>query len=497
MNTIKKIIAWIISLFKDLFGKSSTSRKKVLKTKKSVGKSDSKLKVNAQITSNDTMPSYMLLSIDGKENISEIKKKLFDDISFFKRTEIDNLIKNLHMNTNISKEDSIRLSNLLIEDIDKIDWKEITEIVNKYDSKYQGMVTNTYNTIIEKEKCYTDFNRDLDKMSNILDKHDVSIVTVNRISEEEDKLLNKKNIFNEVDDITYFRKTFYDVIDNYDKSFLDEVKTEYHKVNYVTITSLMIDKNITRFRELEENYRKHRFNKHYYEREINRIKQELSTLRDLKNKRVVEEELVRLRKELYTKSKDKYDILYNNEIFMSIDKQCDDLLNNINTKIVDIKKEKKEEKKQVEEKKHYLDNVILRFKDMELARKLIMSSIDEEDIDIRETTIINYLNKVFDKFYEGVNDQFNFDKNKGRTELVILYNDLNRLISTIRKEKFVPIEHINFRLDDLKEAVIYKKDEINLYLRDKYNYVYDDELINKRIYGNEKNKVKVKDMNNY
>jgi hypothetical protein len=262
----------------------------------------------------------------------------------------------------------------------------------------------------------------------------------------------------------------------------------------------MIDKNITRFRELEENYRKHRFNKHYYEREINRIKQELSTLRDLKNKRVVEEELVRLRKELYTKSKDKYDLLYNNEVFMNFEKECDNLLHKINAKVIDIKKEevvKEEKPKDVRKKEEYLENILLRFKDMELAQELILLA-QERDKEAIKSNIYDYVRYIYQKYDNGIDADFNFSRNKKKTELVILFNELNLAIGNVKKEEFITVDHINFRMQDLVEAVDVKKQELDTIVGIKESELGDkvDNKIKSLMPNNPKEMVKNKSMFN-
>ena len=111
-------------------------------------------------------------------------------------------------------------------------------------------------------------------------------------------------------------------------------------MNYVTITTVFIDQEYEKIKKLQDDFKSHRYNKYYYEREINQIKQELNKIKNLKNRKDVNDSINNLKKELLTKSKDKYDILYNNEVFMNLEKECDNLLDKINAKVVDIKKEK-------------------------------------------------------------------------------------------------------------------------------------------------------------
>ena len=180
------------------------------------------------------------------------------------------------------------------------------------------------------------------------------------------------------------------------------------------------------------------------------------------HKREINKHIEKLKKELYTKSKDKYDLLYNNEVFTKFNKECDSLLNKINAKVIDIKKteEKHEEKQNEQEKKtSRIENIIKRFQDMELARKIIMQT-QKEDIELFDSDMDSYLNKIFKKYETGMEEEFNFLRNKRKTELVVFFNELNMAISKEKKEPYIMIEHINFRMNDLEEAVDVKKNEV-------------------------------------
>ena len=76
-----------------------------------------------------------------------------------------------------------------------------------------------------------------------------------------------------------------------------------------------------------------------------------------------------------------------------------------------------------------------------------------------------YINQVYLEFLNGVDDVFNYQRNKAKTELVKLYNDLNIIFYKNQEEKCVSIDHINFRMNDLIDAVIVKKREVG----DKFN----------------------------
>ena len=487
MTIIKKIIAWIIELLRSIFGKKKSKKTTTSKENNNLNSSITKLN-GTNSFDHDSMPAYVICDSDGKliliNNIDSLKSKLFDDISAYKKEEIDRLIKILNKDDNYVKEDINNIYSLFNKDISRLRKSELDELISKYNIDSRQEFLNTYERISEKEQIFSVFNRDLEAISDAIDEEKISFITRDFLNEQEEQLLKKKNLFDQTDDLKGFKEKFYDVIKNYDDAFIKEIRNDYKKVNYVTMSNLIIDKSIKRFHELENDFKMHRFNVSYYEREINKIKNQINALKEIKNKKVVQEELDRLKKELYTKSKDKYDVLYNNEVFANIDKQCDDLLKSINTKVIDIKKEEKETKKakEIKEQKE-IENIILRFKDMELARKYIMQSLEIEgkEIKLDANSLLDYTNRIYDKYHEGINGDFNFKKNNDRTELVILYNDLNRAIANVRIEEFMPIEHINFRMDDLVEAVIYRKNEWDVYLNRAYNHINDEDLVSEKL----------------
>ena len=102
---------------------------------------------------------------------------------------------------------------------------------------------------------------------------------------------------------------------------------------------MLLDETKEELKELEENLKKHRFNRAYYDRELRKIKERIENLRKLRDSSDIQNEIYHLRKELYTKSKDKYDLLYNEEVFVNIENECNDMLKKVNKRIIDIKKE--------------------------------------------------------------------------------------------------------------------------------------------------------------
>ena len=194
-------------------------------------------------------------------------------------------------------------------------------------------------------------------------------------------------------------------------------------------------------------------------------------------------------KELYTKSKDKYDLLYNNEVFTNINEECDSLLNKLNAKVIDIKKE--EPKVEDNKKKLNLENILKRFQDMELARQLILlSQINNREEYVQDKE--RFIKLLIQEEEKNLNENFNFSRNKKKTELVIMFNDLNMAISDIKKEEYTSIDHINFRMEDLEEAVKVRKNELNTILKTK-NTAVDEKKEN--IVQNNRQYVKKKDLN--
>jgi hypothetical protein len=146
---------------------------------------------------------------------------------------------------------------------------------------------------------------------------------------------------------------------------------------------------------------------------------------------------------------------------MNFDKECDLLLDKINAKVVDIKKEEtKEEKKEIDIKKQkQLENILLRFKDMELARKYI-AFIQEEDLELLDKDENEFIETMYKRFNNELLLDFNFKRNRQKTELVVLFNELNMIINKKTNEPYINLDHINFRMEDLVEAVEVKKDNL-------------------------------------
>ena len=477
MTIIKKIINWIINLFRKLFGVKK-KKTRVNSPMFSSSKKDNKQK-EINVSFNDTMPSYMVINDTSKE-------KLLYSIALMK-----NIIEENHNNIieqaekelleSIKSNEKANLTNSSLEE--RLSYSKLDYIIKDFDKEEKKEIIDKYQIIKKREEEFKVHLEDIDRVVDLIKNNDISIVTENEIDREVNNILNDKNLTNDLEDKTdNFTKKVRDIYDNVDDKLLSDVVKEYKKVNYVTLTTTIIDKNYEQFKKLEEDFKNHRYNKYYYEREINRIKREINKVKNLKNNKEVNDHIMSLQKELYTKSKDKYDLLYNNEVFTNVLKECDNLLEKINAKVVDINKEKEiiEESEEKKRKQKYVENILLRFQDMEHARALIRKALEEDPSLMYPGDLEKTIEAIYERFNNGIEDDFNFLKNKERTEYVILYNDLNRIISTQKKEEYYTIDHINFKLEDLAEAVEVKMDEVNGIMKKK-NIYYDDTVTREKI----------------
>lgn len=477
MTLIKKIIFWLIELIRSLFCKKKQKKKTIkLIAKPDIDKAKNKIDL--------PLPNYMIVDDSDRDqliySISLMKNLLLEESNKIKEKEISELIKTLEETYNIK-----------VNEI--LDQKYLETVVKDLDNSERKEIITRYNNIVKKNEDFKVHVNKIDRVIDEINKHQISIVVEDEIKQEIDEVVTDKDLGDGIDQkVDYFNKNALNIIDTVDNDFLNDVVKEYNKINYVTVTTMIIDRNYQKFRKLEDNFRNHRHNKNYYEREINRIKHELKQIKSIKNKKEVSEHINRLKKELYTKSKDKYDLLYNNEVFMNFEKKCDNLLAKVNVKVVDIKKEKQMEekpKKKEDKRKEYLENILLRFKDLELARRLIMLS-QVEDNELINNSMVDFIDVMCEKYSNGVGGEFNFLRNKRKTELVILFNELNMAISKEKKEPFISIDHINFRMEDLEEAVEAKKEELKAITKKDIDIgpIRSEEKVNKKVYNSDTRK---------
>ncbi len=478
MTIIKRFVNWLINLLKKIFGIKKNNNHAKEKNKEKKYNNQIKNGANIFFTSNDSLPSYMITSNNNKEILINSINLMINNLLDSNIKKIDSeekkLVKLIKDKYDINVTGIINLDNLKL-------------FINHLDEEKKLDIINKYQVIHKNDEDFKVHVEEINKVVEMIRQKDISILEENAINDEINTINNDKDITNNtIDKIDYFNKHVIELIDNVDKYFIKEVVKEYQKVNYITVATMIIDKSYVKFKQLQDDYHHHRYNRNYYEREINKLKNELNQIKDLKNRKEIALHIEILRKELYTKSKDKYDLLYNNEVFMEFDKECDILLDKINAKVVDIKKEKIEEKK--DDKNKYLENILLRFKDMELAREIILLS-QQNNNEILANDEKLFIFNILNKYDDTVNQQFNFERNKKKTELVIRYNELNMAICNIKKEPYILISHINFRMEDLIEAVEAKEIELNrLMNKDSEDIIKKENQAKTLVYKNKENK---------
>lgn len=419
MKIIKKIINWIKKLLNKWFGKKKVTKK--FKTNIHNVKNKKYLKgygVLVEESYNDSFPIYLM--IDNEE-----KQELLHKINI------------------------------------------IREKLNDLDEEHKDIEIKKIKTLIKK-----------------IVESDISVYQNNQINEKIELFLDENQ--REVkpkENRTKLYEDIFDIIDNFDDMVKEKVINEYKNYNYVTLTTFLIDETKKELKELETHLKKHQYNRNYYNRELRIIKNRILNLRRIRDGVNIQHEISLLRKDLYTKSKDKYDLLYNEEIFLNIEKECDDMLKKVNRKVIDLRKtekkesdekkeikEKKEEKKEDKKQEEMLENIIRRFQDMELARKILLLN-EEKEIQIGNIKdMLLFMNSMYMDFLNGEKVIFNYNRNKVKTELVKLYNNINKLSCKFNGENYISIDHINYPLDDLILATEKKKKDMEIFLEQKYNY---------------------------
>ena len=99
---------------------------------------------------------------------------------------------------------------------------------------------------------------------------------LNEINEDNDLNLNtneKLNILKDNISLIIDKK-----LDDYENDIIKKAYNEYNQVNYVIMTSLMIDDIINEINELTNDFEKNKYSKAEYERRINKIKDKIDKL---------------------------------------------------------------------------------------------------------------------------------------------------------------------------------------------------------------------------
>ena len=440
MTIIKKIINWFINLIKKLFGKRKVTQKISVGIKNAKNKRYLKgYGVFIEDSYTEMIPPYLVITI-------EKKKKTIQKVE-----ELSKLLENV--------EDKEELKNDLNSIID--------------------LVENTTISFYQNEKIN-------DCLDNLLADKDISSDLKNKIK----ALHSDVNL----------------IMQDYGKEIEEKVASKYKDINYVTITNIVIDDTYKELKQLQDDYRHHKYNKYYYNRKVKKIMDRIENLQKIRDYEFVQDEIRELQQELYAKSKDKYNLLFNTEIFENINNTCEELLERVNRRVIDIKrpekdkkqeqekekekaleKKKKEEREKEREKEQeekfdeeYKENLLKHFKDLELARKILLICQNENPLDKNSKDLLRILNGYYYDFLNGEKASFFFERNKTKTELVKLYNNLNYMESVLLGHEFVFTDHINYRMEDLVsgqgniiDGITAKKNVLEEILSRKYHYSKD------------------------
>ena len=441
------------------------------------------------------------------------KIKLWWKNLFKKKKKIVKTKQQQIINNTISKKEKYVL-NINLNEEDKT--STIGTLYPKLNSKNKFLLKRKTNTLKKKiiglEIKQNDLNiKVVDDILETIDNNEIYInqaIEINNllnvINKDEELNLNtneKLNILKENISTIIDKK-----LDEYETSIIKKAYHEFDNVNYVIITTLLIDDIIDEINELNEDFKKNKYTKIEYERKINKIKDKIEKLQTINNRREVQDELENLKKDFYTKKKDKYDLLYNEEIFINLNNKCDELLKIVNDKEKELinnnkmimenqeKKEKKAKEKQEEIKKkkkeqqekkeleeEYNENIIKRFIDMEFAHKLILLRESKRKKLITKEDVINETLKYYNDFLIGENQEFNFERNRIKTEVTKLYNDITSTICSLEKKEFVPLEHINIKLEVLTEETLERQAILNDMIEKKHHHKMEDNETSKSV----------------
>jgi len=244
-----------------------------------------------------------------------------------------------------------------------------------------------------------------------------------------------------------------------------EEKKEKNKDNYCTITTNKLEQILDKLKDYREDYELDgKLDR--YEYRIKDILKEITELHKEYKLPRIQELLEKLKLDSFTKRADKYDILFNDEIFKNITNECNKVLEireNLRIEKEKAKKEKREteeaKKKEMREKvqkevnkkidavndKNQRDNIRKRFEDLFLANKLLLEEIDSS----KGNDIFEYLGKNYVAFIIGDSNHFNFDRNKSKYEVVRLYNNLLYTSFVLEGSPYYPLSHINVNYREL------------------------------------------------
>ena len=449
----KKFFAWIISFFLDR-NKTTTKKKKKIGKNVDVKVVKAKTSKDAFFNRDEDMGENHIIDIYPYAEAKELKS--IDELIEKLEKEIENI-------DDENKEKELQ------------DLKEIKEVIAK-------------SMPVKEEKVV---DKTVDIKQELKEKEPLNIAQQEDIKEVLEEAVNDKELHIDTEEkINNIKKEINTIMDNklnkHEKDIIEKAYYKYEKVNYVVATTVEIEELEDELKDLKENLKTNKHKKSYYVDKVKQIEKKIKRLKKINKNPKVYDELERLKDDFYTKSIDKYDLLYTKEVFINLDKQCEDILDYVDAKEKEEKQEEKarkeqraiekeeEKKKQQEiEKQKELErerirqeneerqtNILKRYLDLKRSNSiLIMNSILHNDRLARED-LIQVLQIDYDDFLMGEANEFNFERNKRKTEVGKLYNNLLEVLSREQKVPFVPIEHINYQYQELLEDTISTKEAV-------------------------------------
>ena len=469
----KKFFAWIISFFLDR--KPSTKKKKKIGKNVDVKVVKAKASRDAFFNRDEDMGENHVIDIYPYIEAKELKS-------------IDELIEQL--------EKEIENINDETKEKELQDLKEIKETIKS--------------AIPLKEKETVDKTVDIKKELHEDKKNQLNVAQQEDIKEILKEAVNDKELHVDTEEkISNIKKEINKIVDNklnkHEKDIIEKAYYKYEKVNYVVTTTVEIEELEEELKELKDNLKTNKHKKTYYVDKVKEIEKKINRLKKINKNPKVYEELERLKDDFYTKSIDKYDLLYNKEVFINLDRQCEDILDYVESKEQEEKqkdndrKQQREIEKEEEKRKHQeierqrelerererqeneerRTNILKRYLDLKRSNSiLIMNSILHNDR-LNRDDLIAVLQVDYDDFLMGEANEFNFERNKRKTEVGKLYNNLLEILSREQKIPFVPIEHINYQYEELLEDTISTKDAVErmAFKKTGYDIMMDDRSV--------------------
>ena len=205
--------------------------------------------------------------------------------------------------------------------------EENDNIINLYTGvlpKELEIINNKLDTIRKKviKNNDEDIKKELNTLNNIGDLITEQKIFINNFDEIksiiDNTLFDEDLHLNTQEKISLLKENIEELIDEnlntYEKNIIKKAYYEYEKVNYVIITTMIIDDIYNDLQKLNDKSLKNQHNKEYFIRKIKEIEEKIEHIKTLNTKEEVVRELENLKNDVYTKRKDKYDLLYNSEI---------------------------------------------------------------------------------------------------------------------------------------------------------------------------------------